>query len=113
MNNTDYENKIEYITTIYNAAIAKMLSKDFSERKQQQLGHPINDILFRCQFNNQECLSDDFVWKFDRYYGNCFVWNSGFNSSGQRVNLKKSLLAGSTYGLQLQFYIGFNQNLTM
>ena len=51
------------------------------------------------------------MWTFSRYYGNCFVFNSGFNASGHRVPTKSSLLSGYAYGLQLQMYIGFNHNL--
>ena len=84
-----------------------------NDEKRKKLGHSLEDILFSCTFNNQDCGVDDFIWKFDRYYGNCFVFNSGMNSSGGRVELKKSLIAGSTYGLQLEYYVGFHENLTL
>lgn len=73
----------------------------------------MSDILFDCQFNNQKCSLDEFIWKFDRYYGNCFVFNSGFNSSGHKVEIKRSILESSAYGFQMQFYVGFNENLTL
>ena len=108
-----YTNKSEAITTIYNAAISKMLSKTFTDEERKKLGHSLEDILYRCSFNNEPCGVEDFAWKFDRYYGNCYVFNSGFNATGGKVELKKSLFSGSTYGLQMDFYVGFHQNLTL
>jgi hypothetical protein len=108
-----YTDKSEVINVVYNAAISKMLSKTLTDTERKQLGHSLDDILYDCTFNNQPCSSEDFIWKFDRFYGNCFVFNSGYNQSGQRVDLKQSLLAGSTYGLSLSFYVGFHENLTL
>jgi hypothetical protein len=113
MSALNYTDKSDVINVVYNAAIAKMLSKNFTDEERNKLGHSMDDILYDCTFNNQPCSSKDFIWKFDRFYGNCFVFNSGFNQSGQRVDLKQSLLGGSSYGLSLAFYIGFHENLTL
>lgn len=40
------------------------------------------------------------------------MFNSGYNQTGARIPLKNSYIAGSVFGLQIQFYIGFNSNLT-
>ena len=113
MSQLSYVNKSYLINTIYTAAISKMLSKNVSDEERKKLGHSLKDILFACLFNNQPCGVDDFVWKFDRYYGNCYVFNSGFNGSGQTADKKMSLIAGYTYGLQLEFYVGFHANLSL
>jgi hypothetical protein len=113
MSKLDYRDKEEAINLVYNAAIAKMLSKNLTDEERNKLGHSMDDILYDCSFNNQECSSEDFTWKFDRFYGNCFIFNSGYNQSGQKIDLKHSLLAGSSYGLSLAFYIGFHENLTL
>ena len=113
MNALNYSVKSNAINVVYNAAIAKMLGKNFTLDEQKSLGHSLDDILYQCTFNNQPCSSADFIWKFDRYYGNCFVFNSGLNQTGQNKGLKKSLLAGSSYGLSVSFYVGFNKNLTL
>ena len=105
--------KYDKIFLIYNAAVSAMLSPNVSNSERKQLGHSLDDILFSCTFNNQPCTSDDFVWKFDRYYGNCYVFNSGYNSSGHKVEIKKSLISGSLYGLQIQVYIGYNDKLSL
>jgi hypothetical protein len=60
-----------------------------------------------------ECTHEDFSWKFDRYYGNCYTFNSGFNASGHVNDFKKSYVGGSMYGLQIQFYVGFHEELNI
>jgi hypothetical protein len=107
------ESKEKTIRFVYNAAVARMLSKNFSDEQRKSLGHSLDEILYECKFNNQKCTSNDFKWKFDRYYGNCFVFNSGFNASGHKVDMKRSLMPSSVYGLQISFYIGFHKNLSL
>ncbi len=63
----DLTEKVDTITTIYNGAISKMLSKNVTDDERKQLGHSLEDILYKCTFNNQECSPDDFIWKFDRF----------------------------------------------
>jgi len=113
MNTLGHDGKAEVIKFVYNAAIARMFSKNFTDKQRKSLGHSLDEILYECRFNNQKCTSDDFVWKFDRFYGNCFVFNSGFNASGHRVKIKQSLMPSSTYGLQISFYVGFHKNLSL
>jgi len=113
MSDLNYTDKANVVTTIYNAAISVMISKNLTDEQRKQLGHSLNDIMYSCSFNNQPCSSKDFIWKFDRFYGNCYVFNSGYNGSGVKVDIKKSLISGSLYGLQLQFYVGFNDQLSL
>ena len=39
------------------------------------------------------------------------MFNSGFNITGQKVELKRSNIGGSIYGLQIEFYINFFEKL--
>ena len=50
------------------------------------------------------CTSEDFTWKFDGNYGNCF----SFNTDQQ----KRSNIGGFMFGLQLEFYSNFYESLT-
>ena len=39
--------------------------------------------------------------------GNCFSFNTGFDSLGQKIPLKSSIRAGSQYGLKLTLYVNY------
>ena len=95
--------KFGYVYNIYYAALSEVLSRNFTDEERKKLGHSLDDIMFNCWFNGQPCGPRDFTWKFDRFTGNCFVFNSN--------NTKKSFISGGYYGLQLLFYVGFNENL--
>jgi hypothetical protein len=99
MSDLNYTDKANLITTICNAAISVMISKNLTDEQRKQLGHSLDDVMYSCTFNNQPCSSEDFIWKFDRFYGNCYVFNSGYNATGAKVDIKKSLISGSLYGL--------------
>ena len=114
MNQFNTNDKVNLLNTIYSAASSVMLSKNMTNDERKQLNFGLDDILFSCLFNNQQCSSNDFVWHFDRYYGNCFIFNSGYNeTTGEKIAIKKSLISGSYYGLQIQFYVGYNDQLSL
>ena len=113
MSMLNFTEKSDLFTIIYTAATSKMLSTHFSDEQRKKLGHSLEDILMTCSFNGESCSASDFIWKFDKYFGNCYVFNSGFNSSGHRVELKQSYIAGSSFGLKIGFYTGFYENLTL
>ena len=91
-----------------------MSSQNFTDDQRRQLSPTLEDILYSCSFNGQPCNYNDFVWEFDKFYGNCFVFNSGISQAGDKVDLKKSHMTGNyLYGLQLTFYVGFNDLLSI
>lgn len=50
---------------------------------------------------------DDFIWYFDFYYGNCYIFNSGKNSTtGERIESKTIARSGKYDGLILELYAG-------
>jgi hypothetical protein len=64
-------------------------------------------------FIDQLCSPSDFVWSFDKNFGNCYTFNSGYNSSGAKVELKKSFIAGPDNALILKMYVNYNENLNL
>jgi len=79
---------------------------------KMKMGHSLKDTLIRCQFNFLECTFEDFVWSYDNYYGNCYTFNSGFLANGSKIDLKQQYVPGYSYGLQLDFYSNFYENLS-
>ena len=56
-------------------------------------------------------LSRRLVWTFDRRLGNCFVFNSDFDSRGERADLKKTHVSGVTFSLDLDLYVNYHEDL--
>ena len=82
MSQIDFNTKNNLLTQIYNTATKKMNSNYFTKEQKKLLGHDLDDILYGCSWNNEPCSSNEFVWSFDKWFGNCWSFNSGFNSSG-------------------------------
>ena len=97
--------------TNYNEFLYRV-NNELSEVEKQKLSHDFKDLLLECSFNSQPCAYYDFSWEYDRALGNCYSFNSGFNLSGHRVLLKKSIRAGSSYGLKLTLYVNFYGKIT-
>jgi len=109
--------EINYLVgAIYTRAVAFIISSNFSDEQRKKLAHDPSDTLLNCIFSNEICTaSDDFIWYFDRNYGNCYVFNSGFDRSGKKVDLKMAYLPGDNGGshLFLDYYVGGHENLTL
>ena len=80
---------------------------------KKKLVHSFDDVLIYCAFGSYSCTSDDFVWKYDTIYGNCYSFNSGFNSTGSEVDLSKSNIPGASFGLTLVVYVGYQEKLNL
>ncbi len=72
----------------------------------------LNQTLLNCYFNGEKyCLHDpgNFFQPFnDSMYGNCYRFNSGYNFTGNKVDILNSTYSGLQYGLVLDFMIPFN-----
>ena len=110
MVNTSYLFKSYYVAGVEMGLMSNIWK--LNDLYKKSISHSLDEVLIGCKFNYKPCTSADFIWIFDKNYGNCYSFNTGFNSSGQEVDLKVSNLAGSAYGLQLDFYVNYHQNLT-
>jgi hypothetical protein len=79
----------------------------FSDASRKMLVHPLEDILLDCKFNGKSCSANDFSWRWDPMYGNCYSFNTGFNSSGGKMSYFESVLPGAVFGLKLNLYVGY------
>jgi hypothetical protein len=110
MNNLSFDD-MQSLNLIFWAYLMRINLNSFSDVSRQKLTHSIEDVLWYCQFNGRPCSANDFVWRWDPIYGNCYSFNSGFNSSGQRISAKKSFSPGAVIGLQLNVYVGYYDEL--
>lgn len=88
------------------------LANNLSDLMKKSLGQDLKYSLLTCVFNLNQCTSDDFTWFYDANYGNCYSFNSGFNSTGHRQDNYISYLAGSWHGLIVDFYVRSYENFS-
>ena len=111
MSKYDIQMKLNFAQNIHLSANGKVANKNFTNEDRKKLSLSLDDTLLRCKFNYKSCTSADFLWTFDSYYGNCYIFNSGFDSSNHKVDLKQSSVAGFLFGLQLDLYVNYNDDL--
>jgi len=108
--NGDRTVAIQYFARLRSALFGQI--QNFSTEQKRSLSHDLNDTLLSCLFSYESCNSNDFQWEWDNNYGNCFIFNTGYNSWGEKIDIKKSNIEGSIYGLQVEFYVNYFENLT-
>jgi hypothetical protein len=110
MKNLSFD-KMLLLGQIYTTFLNRINHRTFSKASRQNLSHPFKDVLLQCRFNSQPCSANDFLWRWDPLYGNCYSFNAGFNSSGDTAKYKESVFPGAVFGLILNIYVGYNDKL--
>jgi hypothetical protein len=111
MSQLAYDDAFDKSFSVFNIFHTRINNHSFPASERKKLVHSFEYVLFKCKFNGQNCTANDFVWKWDPLYGNCYSFNSGYNMSGAKVNYKESTLTGTVFGLQLNVYVGYNEKL--
>ena len=100
---------IELTNDIYEGATLYMISLNFTDEQRQKLGHSLTDLISNFHFDYYGFSpSEYFDWYFDRYYGNCYIFNSGFNNT----QLNTINVPGADGSLKFDYYVNFHENLT-
>ena len=105
MNNLSYSVKHDLLSNLSVIAMGTVNSINFTDEQRKQLAHRDQEVILSCMFDQQKCSVSDFQWMFDKRLGNCYVFNSGFNSSGLRVDLRQSTFAGSEFRLKVGTFV--------
>jgi hypothetical protein len=72
---------------------------------QKSLGLNLTEVFLNCHYNDIECSLDEFEWKYDRYLGNCYTFNSGSVKT-----LYKTSITGSDNGFRLELLLKSSEN---
>ena len=89
LNSTPSTGLLKYIEYAHVLALAERFKPEFKEISRQSFGFLLEDILFRCEFDENDCLNQNSFSKINTYsMGDCFQFNSGFDMQGNRSQLK-------------------------
>jgi hypothetical protein len=69
-------------------------------------GFSLDYMMLTCQFNGYECNKSDFITTYNYDYGNCFTFNSGYDSNGNQIPIKQISEAGSDKSLKIDLFLG-------
>ena len=72
-----YTERRDFIKAVFFSAMGFVAAMNDTEKKL--ISHQFEDSLISCHFNYAECTSNDFVWSFDPFYGNCYTFNKGWS----------------------------------
>ena len=88
----------------------KMAVNKYSSEEKQKWGHAFSQMVLSCSFSQKPCDQSDFEWMYHAEYGNCFVFNTGRNSStGAYMPIKQVHNTGSKYGLSVDLFVGISE----
>lgn len=95
----------EAVKRVKSIALKNIITGNNSKEIQRNLGYSPRDLFeIKFQFNDQQLSLSDLSISFNNQFGNCFIFNSGYNQKGEWIGLKSSYLSGYTYGLVFYMY---------
>lgn len=77
-----------------------------NESSKRLLGQSVDQLVYACVFSNAPCYLDSFKWYYHPEFGNCYQFNSGFDSQNQPVPFSKVTKTGKRNGLALLLLTG-------
>ncbi|KAK2153118.1 hypothetical protein LSH36_306g00027 [Paralvinella palmiformis] len=84
--------------------VTKILSS-LPDKDKARIGYQVNDLLFHCRHNGRMCnLSTDFVQFTNPYLGNCYTFNSNWQTSTSSRYI--AVMSGRRHGLEIGISIG-------
>jgi hypothetical protein len=89
--------------------VSNPLAYDDDARKR--LGFNRN-LFFTCNYRNKSCTSD-LHWYWSYTYGNCWQFNTGFNFSNNKIDIKNTTIEGREDGLTIALFPIVNENQYM
>ena len=69
-------------------------------------GFSLDYMMLTCQFNGYSCNKSDFITTYNYDYGNCFTFNSGYDSNGNQIPIKQISEAGSDKSFKIELFLG-------
>lgn len=102
LTNISNENDTELILKLYSVRTKIHNSNDSLKRS---LGFELKNIMFYCTFSAKQCNSNDFKWFYHYWFGNCYTFNSGFDSNENKIEVLKTTTPGYIYGLVIELFM--------
>ncbi len=85
---------------------ATSLNRNYSNAFRKKLGKSINEFILFCKYDDEFCnLTQNFIWVYDKNYGNCFKFNHDLHKP------KMSTFSGKFYGLILTLDVDILKDL--
>lgn len=91
----------DYTRYYFTSALAR---SGISDKERQSYGSSLEEMVIKCRFNNVACNKTYWKWRYDSYYGNCFMFNWDKNS------VLNSKLSQKANGLSVVLYLPFYDN---
>jgi hypothetical protein len=108
MGSADFIKEIEIANAI---ALSEAFNPKYGDDRRKALGFDLKKSLFQCLYNKKECKAElNFTWSYTFFYGNCYQFNSGFDSNKTGMNIKIATVPGENNGLFLTFFLANSTN---
>jgi hypothetical protein len=96
-----YSNDSDEVEVVFDRFLLKAMNLSKTKEKVQDLSPKLDDMLINCIFRKKECKENEFESFYMIERGNCFRFNSGKDSTGSKIPIKKSVLPGNIQGLKI------------
>ncbi|OAF66483.1 hypothetical protein A3Q56_05775 [Intoshia linei] len=96
ISNSEDDIKMEFLAILNEKSI----------KDREKLGYQFKDFVLNCNYNGYNCLKKDFINFYTNSYGNCYTFNSGWNTTHP---IYRSYKPGAMHGLKVTLFIDQNE----
>jgi hypothetical protein len=73
---------------------------------RKSLSSNLEEMMLSCYFLSNPCDLNDFEYFFSINYGNCYRFNSGYDSLNRKTSIRNIITSGVTNSLQIELFLG-------
>ena len=85
------------------------MNQNFSDKNRKNFSLSSEDFIIGCNYGLGNCTADEFYFTYNMFYGTCYTFNNGRNSSRDILNSNQ---AGIMNGLRLELFLGNQSAVT-
>jgi hypothetical protein len=110
-NTTDYTDVDPDLMMLTYEKFMSFIFSNLTDQQKKEFGYSFEEMVLVCQFQYVNCRDfSEFVWFYHNEWGNCYRFNSGFNTTGQSIPLRTTNLFSRGSGLQLALFVGIEDD---
>jgi hypothetical protein len=93
------------------AQLGNKLASELNSTERKKLGYDLGEFMLSCTFTSSPCNMSEFSWFYHPSFGNCYQFNSGFDSANMAIPLKTINVGSFLESLKMDLFFGTPDDL--
>ncbi|RNA12954.1 hypothetical protein BpHYR1_006600 [Brachionus plicatilis] len=81
----------------------KSYNQNFTNGIKKSFGFNLESYMISCFIESVDCDINNFIWYYERFFGNCYLFNTGKSRNGTKCTILEQTSVGQYSGIRMEF----------